>query len=105
MDPRWSLSLGLPKARPEGEGDGEKRTASHPRTPSAILPPMTRIEEIEKAVAELPEEELAKFRAWFEEFDARAFDEKIERDAKAGKLDKLAEAAKADHAAGRRQEI
>lgn len=66
---------------------------------------MTRIEEIEKAVAELPEEELAKFRAWFEEFDARAFDEKIERDAKAGKLDKLIGKARANHEAGHREEF
>ena len=50
---------------------------------------MTTIEEIEKAVAELTPEQLAKFRAWFDEFQARMFDEQIERDAKAGKLDKL----------------
>lgn len=66
---------------------------------------MTRIEEIEKAVAELPEEDLAKFRAWFEEFDARLFDEKIERDAKAGKLDKLIADARANHEAGHREEF
>ena len=28
------------------------------------------VEELEKAVSELPPEKLAKFRAWFEEFDA-----------------------------------
>ena len=44
-------------------------------------------------------EELAKFRAWFEEFDARLFDAKIERDAKAGKLDKLMAEAWANHTA------
>jgi len=31
---------------------------------------MTTIEEIEKAVAELTPEQLAKFRAWFDEFQA-----------------------------------
>jgi len=31
---------------------------------------MTTIEEIEKAVAELPPDQLARFRAWFDEFDA-----------------------------------
>ena len=50
---------------------------------------MTTIEEIEKAVAELTPEQLATFRAWFDEFQARMFDEQIERDAKAGKLDRL----------------
>lgn len=66
---------------------------------------MTRIEDIEKAVEALSPEELARFRAWFEEFDARLFDEKIERDAKAGKLDKLIADARANHEAGRREEI
>jgi len=40
---------------------------------------MTTIEDIEKAVAELSPDQLARFRAWFEEFDAVRFDEKIER--------------------------
>ncbi len=66
---------------------------------------MTRIEDIEKAVERLSPEELARFRAWFETFDARLFDEKIERDAKAGKLDKLLAEARANHAAGRREEF
>ena len=48
---------------------------------------MTKIEDIEKAVEQLSPEDLAKFRAWFDEFDARLFDAKIERDAKAGKLE------------------
>jgi hypothetical protein len=66
---------------------------------------MTKIEDIEKAVEQLSPEELAKFRAWFEEFDARVFDEKIERDAKAGNLDKLIAEARANHEAGRREEF
>jgi hypothetical protein len=65
---------------------------------------MSRVEEIEKAVAELPEDELTRFRAWFEEFEAARFDERIERDAKAGKLDQLAEQALADFHAGRARE-
>jgi hypothetical protein len=63
------------------------------------------IEDLEKAVANLPPDELAKFRDWFEAFDAARFDEKIERDAKAGKLDRLAEQALADHAQGRAREL
>jgi hypothetical protein len=48
------------------------------------------IEDIEKAVAELPPDQLAQFRDWFERFDAVRFDQKIERDAAADKLDELA---------------
>lgn len=59
------------------------------------------IEDLEKAVATLPPEQLATFRDWFEAFDAARFDEKIERDAKSGKLDRLAGQALADHAQGR----
>lgn len=39
------------------------------------------VEDVEKAVSRLPPEELARFRAWFEEFDAARFDDKIARDA------------------------
>ena len=66
---------------------------------------MSSVEEIEKAVAELPADELARFRAWFEQFEAARFDERIERDAKAGKLDQLAEKALADFHAGRAREL
>jgi hypothetical protein len=54
---------------------------------------MTTLEDIEKAVTQLPADQLAKFRTWFEEFEAARFDRRIERDAKAGRLDKLAEQA------------
>jgi hypothetical protein len=62
---------------------------------------MTKIEEIEKAIADLSPAELDAFRAWFEEFDAARFDEKIARDAAGGRLDSLAEGALADHHARR----
>jgi hypothetical protein len=54
---------------------------------------MTKLEAIEQAVKDLPSNELEEFRAWFEEFDAAVFDAKIERDARDGKLDRLAKAA------------
>jgi hypothetical protein len=66
---------------------------------------MTKLEDIEKAVAELPAGQLAKFRTWFEEFEAAHFDQKIERDAKAGRLDRLAEEALADFRTGRAREL
>ncbi|MGE0848554.1 MAG: hypothetical protein AB7O44_02880 [Hyphomicrobiaceae bacterium] len=66
---------------------------------------MTKIEDIEKAVEQLSAEDLARFREWFEEFDARVFDAKIERDARAGKLDKMIEESRANHGTGRREEF
>jgi hypothetical protein len=51
------------------------------------------IEDLEKAVAGLPPDQYAEFRAWFEAFEADRFDRKIERDALAGKFDRLADAA------------
>jgi len=66
---------------------------------------MSDVDEIEQAVRKLAPAELAKFRAWFEEFDAEAFDRKIEEDAVSGRLDALAEEALADYRAGRTREI
>ena len=63
------------------------------------------VEDLEKAVAQLPPDELARFRAWFEAFEADRFDRKIERDAKAGKLDRLAEEALAEFRAGNAREL
>jgi hypothetical protein len=59
------------------------------------------IEELEKAVANLPPDAYAEFRAWFEAFEADRFDAKIERDVKAGKLDGLADQALDDFLDGR----
>lgn len=66
---------------------------------------MTKLEDIEKAIATLAPDELAKFRAWFAEFDAARFDEKITRDEAAGRLDTLAEQALADFRKGRAREL
>jgi hypothetical protein len=66
---------------------------------------MREIEEIERAIANLPPDELAQFRAWFEEFEAARFDEKLERDAAGGKLDSLAEEAVREFRKGRTREL
>jgi hypothetical protein len=47
---------------------------------------MTTAEDIEKAVEQLAPCELARFRAWFEAFDAEQFDAAIEPDIGAGNL-------------------
>ncbi|HMJ42046.1 MAG TPA: hypothetical protein VK522_07180 [Pseudolabrys sp.] len=62
---------------------------------------MTTAEDIEKAIEQLDPRELARFRVWYEAFEADRFDAAIERDAHAGKLDALAEEALAAHRAGR----
>ena len=62
---------------------------------------MRTVQEIEQAVAQLSKDQLAEFRAWYEQFNADAWDRQIEEDIAAGKLDALADAAIADHQAGR----
>ncbi|RWP38253.1 hypothetical protein [Mesorhizobium sp.] len=66
---------------------------------------MSKLEQIEKSVAELSPEELKAFAAWFETLKADMWDRQIEADAKAGRLDKLAEQALADHRAGRTRSL
>jgi hypothetical protein len=52
---------------------------------------VSTIQEIEAAVRQLSPEELARFRAWFAEFDADVWDRKIEQDVAAGRLNALAD--------------
>lgn len=63
------------------------------------------LSDLENAVARLPPDEFARFREWFEQFDAARFDEKIQRDANGGKLDRLAEVALSDLRKGRAREL
>lgn len=63
--------------------------------------PMSKVEQLEREVRQLSEQELATFRAWFSDYDAARWDEQFEADAQRGRLDTAAEAALADHAAGR----
>ena len=62
---------------------------------------MGKVESIERQIQELSPEELATLRVWFATYDAEAWDRQLEADAKAGKLDALAERALQDHLAGR----
>jgi hypothetical protein len=59
------------------------------------------VEDLERAVANLTQRELDRFRDWFGAFDSARFDAKIERDATHGALDLLADKAATDHRAGR----
>ena len=66
---------------------------------------MTKVEKLEQEIQALSAKELSTFRAWFAAFDAAAWDEQIEQDLKAGRLDGLADTALADHRAGRSRKL
>lgn len=66
---------------------------------------MSTVEEIESAVADLPKEDLARFREWFAEFEARVWDREFEEDVASGKLDELAEKALREHGSGHSTEL
>jgi hypothetical protein len=63
------------------------------------------LNDLENAVSGLPPDELAKFRAWFVEFDAEAWDRQIEEDILAGKLDAMAERALRQRQTGKTREL
>jgi len=58
---------------------------------------MSSVKKIQRAVSELPPDELRRFRKWFAEFDAERWDRQIERDLGAGRLDALVEEAGTEH--------
>ncbi len=62
---------------------------------------MGKVENIEQQIQALSPEELAQLRAWFLEFDWAAWDRQLETDVQAGTLDRLAQEALRDHAAGK----
>ena len=66
---------------------------------------MGKIEAIEKQIEALAPEELAVFRRWFHDFDAELWDRQLETDARAGKLDALADEALQAHKSGKSTEI
>ena len=66
---------------------------------------MNTVKEIENAVSKLPKEDLAQFRKWFDEYQARVWDQQFEEDAQAGKLSKVAEAVEKEFNAGNCKEL
>ena len=62
---------------------------------------MTSLPDIERAVKQLTERQLAEFRAWFERFDAEQWDAQLERDVAEGRLDRSAREATDDLKHGR----
>lgn len=62
---------------------------------------MSTLQEIENAISQLSSDDLSRFRTWFAEFDAEAWDRQFEDDVVAGKLDALADKALAHLHEGR----
>ena len=54
---------------------------------------MANVEDIENAIANLSPEDYARFLEWFRERDQQVWDEQMDRDAAAGKLDFLRQEA------------
>ena len=59
---------------------------------------MERIEEIEAAVERLPTEDYERFAKWFHEHEQKRWDQQLDRDSAAGRLDFLFEEADCDAA-------
>ncbi len=61
---------------------------------------MTTVQEIERAIEQLPSDQFSRIRDWIVERDWEAWDAQIERDSAAGKLDFLVEEARRDAESG-----
>jgi hypothetical protein len=59
------------------------------------------VEELQAAIAQLPVEDLNRFSQWFEEFMADQWDQRIDADILAGRLDAAGRRADEDFKAGR----
>jgi hypothetical protein len=66
---------------------------------------MTRVQVVEHEVKKLDRVGLAAFRNWFRKYDAVAWDQQIEMDARGGRLAKLAQEALRAHKAGKTRQL
>ena len=62
---------------------------------------MSTVEEITAAIERLPADQVARVRAWLADYAERRWDEQIEQDERAGRLDALIDRALEEHRAGR----
>ena len=70
----------------------------------SIFPSMS-LAELEKEITKLSPGELSALTRWLDDYAAQAWDDQLERDVAAGKLDLLAKQADADFEAGRCEEL
>ena len=66
---------------------------------------MTKVEEIEREIEKLSPDERRRLRNWILEIDAEHWDNEIEADVAAGRLDALAQEALEEHRAGKTKPI
>jgi hypothetical protein len=66
---------------------------------------MTTVAQISGAVRRLPKRDLAKFRKWFVEYDAAAWDQEFAQDVADGRLDRFAREALKELRAGRTTDL
>jgi hypothetical protein len=59
------------------------------------------LQDLESAVSQLPADQLSAFARWFEEYLADAWDQRIEADIAAGRLEELGRQVDAEFDAGR----
>jgi hypothetical protein len=62
---------------------------------------MTKLETIEREIASLDPEDVRRLGEWLAAYQEDLWDQQIEADAKAGKLDRLIAEARAEIAAGK----
>jgi len=62
---------------------------------------MSNLSDIEQSVSQLPDEEFARFRQWFLEFENKKCDLQIEQDINENKLSIMANEAVADYKKGK----
>jgi hypothetical protein len=59
------------------------------------------VQEIESAITQLPPAQVAELAVWFEQFHARLWDNQIQQDIRAGRLDSLLDETARDLDSGR----
>lgn len=58
------------------------------------------VQEIESAITKLSDQDIAELLAWLEEYHGQVWDEQIEQDAEAGRLDAILEQVDKEYEAG-----
>ncbi|HZG40864.1 MAG TPA: hypothetical protein VEZ50_19470 [Nodosilinea sp.] len=66
---------------------------------------MSNLEQIEAAIASLPSSEFEKLRVWFFDLDYERWDQQLEQDIAAGRLEALDQEAIAEFEAGQCREL
>ncbi|MDI6735277.1 MAG: hypothetical protein QME42_03625 [bacterium] len=66
---------------------------------------MSTVQEIEKAITQLPEDDFGILSKWLEDFESKMWDNQFEEDVQSGRLEKLANEAISDFRAGKCKEL